>query len=91
MGSLLNKKWPRNRIVLTEAKLDDIGAILKHSAQKSVKKLARQTGVPVSSARNAAHLLHLEPYHCTPVYALKEFDSIELLQLVFKIRGKWLN
>jgi DeoR/GlpR family transcriptional regulator of sugar metabolism len=39
--------------VLTEEKLDDIGARLEHTPRKSLKRLAQETGVSKSSARRA--------------------------------------
>ena len=75
-GSVLNKKRHRTKTVLTEAKLDYIGAILEHSPQKSLKTLAQQTGMSVSSARKAKLLLHFECNAITPVHAPKESDSL---------------
>ena len=40
-------------MVLKEEKLNEIGANLEHSPQKSLAKLAQQTNVSPSSARNA--------------------------------------
>jgi DNA-binding IclR family transcriptional regulator len=37
--------------VLTEEKLDDIGARLEHTPRKSLKHIAQETGVSKSSAR----------------------------------------
>jgi hypothetical protein len=37
--------------VLTEEKLDDIGARLEHTPRKSLKRLAQETGESESSAR----------------------------------------
>jgi hypothetical protein len=45
--------------VLTQEKLDDIGARLEHTPRKSLKHLA-QSGVSKSSARTATKLLKLE-------------------------------
>ena len=57
MGTVLNKQWPRNRTVLTEAKLGDTGTVLECSPQKLLTKLVRQSGVSirVSSVRNTAY------------------------------------
>ena len=60
------------------AKLDGVGAILERSPQKSITKLTRQTGVSVSSARNAARLLSLKLYHYTPVHALKDDANLRV-------------
>jgi hypothetical protein len=45
--------------MLTEEKLDDIGARLEHTPRKSLKRLAQDTGVSNSSARTATQLLKL--------------------------------
>jgi hypothetical protein len=42
--------------VLTEEKLDDIGARFEHPPRKSLKRLAQETGVSKSSARTATQL-----------------------------------
>ena len=61
-GSVNNLKSNRKRSVLTEEKLDEIGERLEHTPQKSLKRLAQETGVAQSSARNATKLLNLKPY-----------------------------
>jgi hypothetical protein len=43
--------------VLTEEKLNDIGARLEHTPRKSLKHLAQEAGVSKSSARTATQLL----------------------------------
>ncbi|PSN31700.1 hypothetical protein C0J52_22695 [Blattella germanica] len=53
-----DKKWNSKRTVLTEEKLDDIGACFKQSPHKSLSKL----GVSVSSVWNATKLLKFKPY-----------------------------
>jgi hypothetical protein len=47
--------------VLTE-KFYDIGAILEHTPEKSLKLQAQETGVSKSSARMPTQLLKLRPY-----------------------------
>jgi hypothetical protein len=64
-GSLRDKRNELKRQVLTEEKLDDIGARLENSPRKSLKRLAQEAGVSKSSARNATKLLILKPYKCT--------------------------
>jgi hypothetical protein len=54
---LIDRKQKRKRRVLTEEKLDPIGARLEHTPVKSLKGLAQETGVPKSSARTATQLL----------------------------------
>jgi transposase len=56
-GLLIDKKEKHKCQVLTEEKLDDIGARLKHTPRKSLKHLAQETGVSKSSARTATQLL----------------------------------
>jgi hypothetical protein len=54
---LVHRKKKRKRRVLTEEKLDDIGARLEPTPTKSLKLLAQETGVSKSSARTATQLL----------------------------------
>jgi hypothetical protein len=54
---LIDKKQKHKRRVLTEEKLDDIGARLEHTPRKSLKRLAQEVGVSKSSARTATQLL----------------------------------
>jgi transposase len=61
-GLLIDKKQKHKRRVLTEEKLDDIGARLEHTPTKSLKRLAQETGVSKSSARTARKLLKIRPY-----------------------------
>jgi hypothetical protein len=55
--------------VLTDEKLDDIGARLEHIPRKSLKCLAQETGVSKSSARIASQLLKLIPYKTAVIHA----------------------
>jgi hypothetical protein len=52
-GLLIYKKQKHKRRVLTEEKLDDIGARFVHAPRKSLKRPAQETGVSKSSARTA--------------------------------------
>jgi transposase len=54
---VIDKKQKHKRRVLTEEKLDDMGARLEHTPKKSLKRLAQETGVSKSSARTATQLL----------------------------------
>jgi hypothetical protein len=76
MGSLLDRKPDRKQTVLTEETLDDTGARLETSLRKSVKQLAQETGVSITSARRATKLLKLHPYKTTVVHALNEHDPV---------------
>jgi hypothetical protein len=53
---LTDKKQTHEGRVLTEEKLDDIGARLEHAPRKSLKRLARETGVSKSNVRTATKL-----------------------------------
>jgi hypothetical protein len=59
--------------VLTEEKLDDIGARLEHTPRKSLKRLAQETGMSKSSARRATQLLKLRPYK-TVIHSSQPLD-----------------
>jgi hypothetical protein len=61
--------------VLTEEKLDDIGARLRHMLKKSLKHLAQETGVSKSSARTPTQLLKLRPHKTTVIHALQPRNS----------------
>jgi transposase len=56
-GVLIDKKQKHKCQVLTEVRLDDIGARLEHTPRKSLKRLAQEIGVSISSARRAIQLL----------------------------------
>jgi hypothetical protein len=75
-GSSLDKKPGRKWIVLTEETLDDIGARLETSPRKSLKWLAQETGVLMTSSWRATKLLKLWPYNTTVIHALKEHDLV---------------
>jgi hypothetical protein len=49
------------RRVLTEEKLDEIGANIKHPPRKLLRHLAQKTGVSKFSVRAATKLLKLKP------------------------------
>jgi transposase len=73
-GSLLNKKRAvSKRRVLTEEKLDEIGARLERSPRKSFRLIAQETGISKTSARTAAMLLKLKPNETT-VHELQPRD-----------------
>jgi hypothetical protein len=50
--------------VLTEEKLDDIGARIEHTPRKSLKCVAQEIGVSNSSARTATQLLKPSSESC---------------------------
>jgi hypothetical protein len=56
-GPLIEKKRKDKRRVLTEEKLDNVGAIFEHVHRKLLKRLAQENGVSKSSARTATQLL----------------------------------
>jgi hypothetical protein len=56
--------WKRNLVentVLSEGKLDETGARLENTRQKSVRCLAQESGMPKSSAAIVKKLLKLKP------------------------------
>jgi hypothetical protein len=55
--------------VRTEEKLDDMGARLEHTPRKSLKSLAKETGMSKSIARRATQLLKLRPCKTTVIHA----------------------
>ncbi|PNF19355.1 hypothetical protein B7P43_G06719, partial [Cryptotermes secundus] len=56
-GLLTDRKQKYERRVLTEEKLDDIGARLEHTPRKSLKRLAQETEVSKSSKRKKINSL----------------------------------
>jgi transposase len=56
-GLLIDKKQKHKRRVLSEEKLNDIGARLEHTRRKSLKGLSQETGVSKSRAGTATQLL----------------------------------
>jgi hypothetical protein len=57
MGLLIDRIQKLKLRVLTEDKLNDIGARLEHTHRKSLKRVVQETGVSTSSARTATQLL----------------------------------
>jgi hypothetical protein len=70
-GLLIDKETKRKHEVLTEEKLDDIGAILERTPRKSLKRIAQGTGVLKSNARMATQLLKLRPSKTTAIHTLQ--------------------
>jgi hypothetical protein len=66
--------------VLTEEKLDDIGARLEQAPRKSLQRLAQEIGVQKSSARGATQLLKLRPYKTTILHALQSHDPDDMVK-----------
>jgi hypothetical protein len=60
-GLLIDKKQKHKLQVLTEEKLDDVGARLEHTHRRSLKRLAQGTGMSKYSARMPTQLLKLRP------------------------------
>jgi hypothetical protein len=73
-GLLIDKTQKYKRRVLTEEKLDDIGARLEHTPRKSLKRLAQEIGVSNFSARKATQFRKLRPYKTTVIHALQSRD-----------------
>jgi hypothetical protein len=61
--------------VLTEEKLDVIGARLEHTPKKSLQHITQETGVSKSSGRRETKLLKLRSYKATIIHALHLHDS----------------
>ncbi|KAJ4451314.1 hypothetical protein ANN_02775 [Periplaneta americana] len=73
-GYFLNKKRVQQRRVLTEEKLDEVGARLEHSPRKSLRRLTQEFNISKTSAFVATKLLELQPYRLTVVHALQPKD-----------------
>jgi hypothetical protein len=71
---LIRKKVQRQLRVLTEDKLDDVGARFERIPRKSPKGLSQKTGVSQSSARTATQLLKRRPYETTVIHVLQPRD-----------------
>jgi hypothetical protein len=69
--------------MLTEEKLDDLGARLEHTPRKSLKRLAPDTGLSKSSARRATQLLKLSPYKTTGIHTSCS-RAIQLAGIIFE-------
>jgi hypothetical protein len=65
---LIDNKQKHKCWVLTEEKLDEIGATLEPTPRKSLKCLSEETGVSKSNARTATRLLKLRPCKTTVIY-----------------------
>jgi hypothetical protein len=61
----LTRRKLKRRYILTEEKLDEIGARLEASPKKSPRRLALQCGVSKSAAHIATKLFKLKPYRRT--------------------------
>ncbi|KAJ4428890.1 hypothetical protein ANN_25883 [Periplaneta americana] len=68
------KSGKQQRRVLTEEKLDEVGARLEHSPRKSLRRLAQEVNISKTSAFVATKLLKLKPYRLTVVHALRSQD-----------------
>jgi hypothetical protein len=60
--------------VLTEEKLDEVGARLQDTPQKSLRRLAQETGISKSSAAKATKLHELRPSKATAVHDFQPRD-----------------
>jgi hypothetical protein len=78
-GLLIDKKTKHKLRVLTEGKLNIIGARLEHAPRKSLKRLAQETGVSKCSARTATLLLKLR--HCKTTV----IRAVQLAGFVFAV------
>jgi hypothetical protein len=71
--------------VLTEEKLDDMGARLEGTPRKSLKRLAQETGMSKSNVRSGAQLLKLRHYKRV-VHALQLRDPDNRIHF-----GSWFS
>jgi hypothetical protein len=69
-GLLIDEKQAHKHRVLTE-KINDIRAIPEHIPTKSLKRLAKQTGMFKSSVRRATQFLALRPYKTTVIHDIQ--------------------
>jgi hypothetical protein len=82
-GLLIDKKQKHKCLVLTEEKLDDIGARIEHTPRKSLKLLAQEIRLSTASARTATQLLKPCGVWCTvsarrivlPMFLMKQLIS----------------
>jgi transposase len=72
---LIDKKQKHKRRVLTEGKLEDIGARLEHAPRKSLKHLAQEAGKSMSSARLSTQYLKPRSYKTTVIHGLQPRDE----------------
>ena len=77
MRFVLDKKQRVNKHVLTEEKLDEVGERLEHTLQKSLRRLAQETEILMTSVRRATKLLKLKPYKLTGMHELLQHDHTE--------------
>jgi hypothetical protein len=73
-GILIGRKPLKRNRVLTEEKPYDIGHRLENFSRKSLRRLARQSGVPVGRAWTATKLLYNRLYKITVVPEIKLVD-----------------
>jgi hypothetical protein len=73
-GLIIDKKQKNKRRVITEEKLNDIGARLEHTPRESQKRLAQESGVSKSNAGTGTQLLKLELYKATVIHTLLACD-----------------
>ena len=85
-SSVANKKRNRQRTVLTEETLDEIGASLERTLIKSIPKLSQLVGISEFSAYRTTKLLKLKPYKCTSVHSLKQSDPGDISSIFYKVR-----
>jgi hypothetical protein len=73
-GSLVDKKPDKKGTVLTEEKLEEIGARLETSARKSLRRLAQACFE--SNCTKVTKLLTLRPYKTTVDHSLRVHDPV---------------
>lgn len=74
-GSVADRKRTGRPVILTEAKMADIGQKMLRSPSTSLRKVSAQLQISYGSAQKAMKKLHLRAYHVRCVQELKELDK----------------
>ncbi|PSN55642.1 hypothetical protein C0J52_04018 [Blattella germanica] len=75
-----SKEVPRIRRVLTEGRLNYIGARLQVNPRKSLTRLAAQCGISKSTVHVTTNLLKLKLYKIRNVHNLLPLDSVARIE-----------
>jgi hypothetical protein len=89
MRLFIDKKQNHGPRVLTEEKLDDIGARLEHTHRKSLKSLAQDTNVSKPNVREATQLVKLSPCKRTAFRALQPRHPVGSIPRHAAARSSW--
>jgi hypothetical protein len=72
--------------VLTKEKLDEVGSRLQHAPQKSLTRLAQETGVSKLSSATNMKLLKLRTYQVTIVHTLEHVPVNRIEGKVYRMK-----